>query len=387
MAIVNFNSISGVSTISATSSITVGDTVIKNTSISIGTTDTTGRNAGVGTATGTVIFNSSLDSYQGYFGNDLGWQTITSAFSATGGTLIEDGSYKYNVFTSPGSLIVAGSRDIEFLLVAGGGAMTSGYGSGGGAGGISHATAWTVSTGTYPIEVGSGGVSAGPPNTGPGAINAHGGNSTFNGVTSVGGGVGFHDALENPQPWTPQINGGSGGGTGDDNAGGAGTGTQPAQPTHGGLVTNYGRPGFAPESGNAPGSGNQNCGGGGAGQGGGPEGSPGPSVTGEQRTGGNGQAFPSFPAPVLAPAIPAPVRPTWTPAVGPTGLFGGGGGGAGNTPGPYAGGPGGGGAGTATAGSPGTPGVNYTGGGGGAVYTSGTGGSGGNGIFIIKYLT
>ena len=40
MAIVNHNSISGVSTVSANTSITVGNTVLHNTSIAIGTTDT-----------------------------------------------------------------------------------------------------------------------------------------------------------------------------------------------------------------------------------------------------------------------------------------------------------------------------------------------------------
>ena len=32
------------------------------------------------------------------------------------------------------------------------------------------------------------------------------------------------------------------------------------------------------------------------------------------------EAFPSFP-PVIEPGIPASVRPTWTPVVGPTGIF------------------------------------------------------------------
>ena len=41
-----------------------------------------------------------------------------------------------------------------------------------------------------------------------------------------------------------------------------------------------------------------------------------------------GRAFSRIPAPVIAPAIPAPVRPGWTPVVGPTGIFAGGGGGS-----------------------------------------------------------
>ena len=40
MAIVNFNSISGVSTISATTSITVGDVKLNAHSVAIGSTDT-----------------------------------------------------------------------------------------------------------------------------------------------------------------------------------------------------------------------------------------------------------------------------------------------------------------------------------------------------------
>lgn len=355
-------------------------------SVGLGTTSTTGRDAGISTATGTLIFNSTTESIEAYFGNVTGWQIVASSFSATGGTEIVSGVNQYHVFTSPGNFVVdAGTKDVEFLLVAGGASLSGVYGTGGGAGGISHGQNWPVSPGTYAVVIGAGGNRGGPANNLDNANAARGGDSTFDGVTSVGGGIGMHDAFETPQPWSPYVNGGCGGGSGDD-PGGAGTGTQPSQPTHNGLVTNYGFPGFKPESGNAPGSGNQNGGGGGAGGGGAPAGTPGPSVTTTQRTGGVGQPFPSFPAPVLAPAIPAPVRPSWTPAVGPTGLFGGGGGGAGNTPGPYAGGPGGGGAGTSVAGGNGTPGVDFTGGGGGAVYTNGTAGNGGDGICIIKYI-
>jgi len=372
--------------VSSGSSITVGDTFIKRGAVGLGTTTTAGRNAGVGTATGTLIYNSTNDTVECYFGNVFGWIPVKTAFSATGGTLLQDDLYKYHVFTAPGDFVVsAGSKNIEFLLVAGGAGMIGNYGSGGGAGGISHAQNWPVVVATYPVVVGPGG-SPNPSMSALAATTAHGSDSTFNGVTSVGGGIGMHDAFEGPQPYSPQINGGCGGGTGDDSSGGAGTGTQPAQPTHGGLVTNYGFPGFKPESGNTSGGNNKNSGGGGAGAGGAPAGTPGPTVTNTSRPGGSGQPFPGFPAPLLAPAIPAPVRPSWTPAVGPTGLFGGGGGGAGNTPGPYAGGPGGGGAGTSSAGASATSAVNFTGGGGGAVYTGGTAGSGGTGIFIIKYI-
>ena len=62
--------ISGIATITATGSITVGSGVtigtssisvgnnfIGNNKVSLGQTDTTGRNAGVGTAAGTLVYN------------------------------------------------------------------------------------------------------------------------------------------------------------------------------------------------------------------------------------------------------------------------------------------------------------------------------------------
>ena len=105
--------------------------------------------------------------------------------------------------------------------------------------------------------------------------------------------------------------------------------------------------------------------------------------------GGNGAAFPAFPAPVIEPAIPAPVRPTWTPAVGPTGLFGGGGAGGQNNTITSSGGPGGGGDSAPHPNAAAQSGVDYTGGGGGACYNSSPAnqipGAGGDGIVIIKY--
>ena len=88
MAIINFNSISGVSTISASTSITVGGSFIKANSIGIGTTSTSGRNAGVSTAQGTLIFNSDTGSVQVYNGN--AWRDVgKEAMNATGGYVNE----------------------------------------------------------------------------------------------------------------------------------------------------------------------------------------------------------------------------------------------------------------------------------------------------------
>ena len=46
--------------VTATSSIVVGNSFINATSIGIGTTTTAGRNAGVGTATGTLVYDADV---------------------------------------------------------------------------------------------------------------------------------------------------------------------------------------------------------------------------------------------------------------------------------------------------------------------------------------
>ena len=153
--------------------------------------------------------------------------------------------------------------------------------------------------------------------------------------------------------------------------------------------------------GNPSGSGGTGAGKGGGGAGGAGTNYPGPGGANAGTPGGVGRAFSSFPSPVLAPAIPTPFQPRWTPAIGPTGLFGGGGGGAAYYTYPGGtGGPGGGGAGGGLwPGGPvvGIPGVVYAGGGGGGTdYNSGgqsplnidsryRGGDGGDGIVIVKY--
>ena len=79
---------------------------------------------------------------------------------------------------------------------------------------------------------------------------------------------------------------------------------------------------------------------------------------------GAGLAVPAFPAPAIESAIPAPVRPSWTPSVVSSGLYGKGG---------YGVGP--------------IHGVDFTGGGGGGTYSrfGAYGTTGGDGIVIVKY--
>jgi hypothetical protein len=130
--------------------------------------------------------------------------------SATGGSILIEDNYKIHTFTSSGELTISGLgipayRSIDYLVVAGGG---GGGVSGGGAGGLRVGN--ISSTGTFTVTVGAGGVSGTQPNA-PGALRFgyRGGNSSISTVFEcVGGGGsgGYSNA--------PEINGGSGGGTG-----------------------------------------------------------------------------------------------------------------------------------------------------------------------------
>ena len=103
--------ISGIGTITATGSINVGNSFIKSTSIGIGTINTSGRNAGVSTAQGTLIFNTDTGSVQVY--NGTSWRDVgKEAMNATGGYVNEytDSTtgriYRAHIFTSSGFFTV-----------------------------------------------------------------------------------------------------------------------------------------------------------------------------------------------------------------------------------------------------------------------------------------
>jgi hypothetical protein len=305
-------------------------------------------------------------SYASIFKN-TGFFKSASGFSASGGTQVISGGYTYHVFTTSGALEVEGNGNAEVLIVAGGG---SGggiyYAGGGGAGGVIHGSTVALTAGSYSISIGSGGA------TPTGASQKYdGADTTFGTVTAIGGG-----------------SGGSYSSTGSGNAGGSSGGNSGYIGAPSTAKTPQPVPGDYTAYGNNGGYGFPYGGGGGGGAGG--VGSNSNSSTGAP--GGNGQPFPGFPAPAIAPAIPAPVRSDWTTAVGPTGLFGGGGGGANyyTTAGRSTGGPGGGGKGQGTYPNPSLnaePGIEYTGGGGGGSnYNPGDGG-GGDGIVIVKYAT
>jgi hypothetical protein len=114
---------------------------------------------------------------------------------ATGGVITEVGEWRVHRFNSSGTFAITSTADtslleVEYLIVAGGGGGGADMGGGGGGGGL--LTGLTVLTqGSYSVEVGAGGAGA-PAATGghPTVRGTNGGNSTFNGLTSVGGGWG-----------------------------------------------------------------------------------------------------------------------------------------------------------------------------------------------------
>ena len=150
--------------------ITVGDTFLKERSIGIGTTTTAGRNAGVGTDSGTIIYNSDVKQLQVYNGS-TGWFNLGGGYvEASGGTVSEyqDGSvfYRAHKFANSGQFSVHNAPEnakIDYLLIGGGGSGGTGgpggrSGGGGGAGLLRYQTNQSISEGSYNITIGAGGV-------------------------------------------------------------------------------------------------------------------------------------------------------------------------------------------------------------------------------------
>jgi hypothetical protein len=69
--------VSGITT--ATGGINVGDSFIRSNQIGLGSTTTTGRNAGVGTATGTLVYNSTNSNIETY--NGLNWFGLNGGYA------------------------------------------------------------------------------------------------------------------------------------------------------------------------------------------------------------------------------------------------------------------------------------------------------------------
>lgn len=293
-------------TVGTAASVTVGQSFIANGYAGIGTQSTTTRNAGVGTATGTLIYNTTTKQIEVWDGAE--WVGgLKSPLEVTGGTkdTASRTDYVIHTFTGSETLTLAngpgGPYTFEYLLSAGGGG--GGGGSppahevgGGGAGGLVTSNSWDVSNGSYSVEVGSGGAKG---TGGSGTDGSHGTVSRLDTIYASGGGGGGA-ARRSGRP------GGSGGG-GSGIGGGPGTGNQwsPDAPGFPGPAPGQGNNGG--RNSNSPGS----HGGGGGGAGGaGSNAGPGPgnggpavssSITGSSVNysggGGGGNGGSSSPSP------------------------------------------------------------------------------------------
>jgi len=342
--------------------ITVGNSFIKSGAVGLGTTDTTGRNAGVSTATGTLIYNSTTTSVEVWNGSS--WDTLSNLpFTASSPTVTADTSTRPGwavfSFTSPGSLIVStGTVNAEYLVIAGGGGGGGGSANAGGAGaggyrlgassgtsgrGSSAESLLTLSPGTYTIQVGGGGA------PGPTSAPKNGGQGTpsfitnpgITSITSIGGGFG------GGYPANGGPGGCGGGGSQNQPTQDRGAGT-PGQGYDGGLDTTVSGSESGGGGGGAGGQGQDTiapytgAGGGGGAGGIGVE----SSITGSPVKRGGGGTGGSHSPPGAGPN-PVPGGPwgggdgAWgaTPATNGTANTGGGGGGGGD--GPRAGGSGG----------------------------------------------
>ena len=307
--------------------------------------------------------------------------------TASGGTITDEGGYRYHKFTSPGTFVVTSNAGRVDVMMVGGGAG-GGYDKGGGGGGGAivcnltpigdgpESEGFAISSpGTFPVTIGDGGSGS----TAGGSRGGTGGTTTFAApwlpVTNAGGGGG--GGSDNP-PMAPGADGptygGSGGGGKTSNPGGA-AGTYPTLPDPG-KMSSF-QSGGMYESPSYP---NQGGGGGGAG-------GSGPIHSGGTKYGRAGKKIPWIP--VNFGFANNPGDPT-------AGYFAGGGpGGGGNSPVATTGSIAGSGHGGYTSGNPNNPGnaasaaqANSGSGGGGGDAGAGprNGGAGGSGILIIRYV-
>lgn len=263
--------------------------------------------------------------------------SVSGSVPGTGGTISTSGPWTIHTFTSNGTFNPGPcATQVEYLIVAGGGGGGDGNAGGGagGAGGFVEGVV-SVTNQNYSIVVGSGGAGSNCTD----CFGNPGQNSSFAGITAVGGGRGGGYQSR------PGGNGGSGGGASGPSGSGANSGGSSNQTSPAGG-TGYGNSGAAYTSGS---------GGGGGGAGG----------AATNWDGGPGRVS----------------------TITGSSVYYAGGGGGGDYQGPVGqGGIGGGGDGGTYPGSPrdGANGLPNTGGGGGGA-ADGLGGDGGSGIVIIRY--
>jgi len=181
-------------------------------------------------ADGMIRKNSSTGYLEYYNTGTSSWLAI-GAIAATGGTVTTSGSYTYHAFTSSGTLQVFAGGTIDTLMAGGGGGGGKRHGGGGGAGGLVVKLNQAIVNGNYTVTIGAGGDGS-TSGASVGTGGSKGGDTTFNGWTAIGGGVGYSDGAFSPDP---SYDGGSGGGCEHNRPGlnAAGNAQQPGSATGG----------------------------------------------------------------------------------------------------------------------------------------------------------
>ena len=209
---------SGIATFSQVKSLN-GTVSLNKHSVGVGTTTTAGRNAGVGTASGTLVYNPEAEQLQVYTGTS--WVAVYEPpFEASGGTkdTSSRSGYAVHTFTSPGTFTLNQDKACEVLVIGGGGGGGNG---GGGAGALYFNNNQTLSStpGSFVVTIGGGGSgstaqgstgnasSIGP--TSAAAGGGGGGPSHHAGKTGGSGGGGKRDS--NGTPYRGPASGASGG--------------------------------------------------------------------------------------------------------------------------------------------------------------------------------
>ena len=270
------DSVTANDTVTASNSITVGDTFLKPQSVGLGSVTTAGRNTGIGTALGTLVYNAQTGQVEGY--GPVGWVSLGSlldeGMTATGGVIsdYQEGNkiYRSHTFASSGYFDVTKlssrySNSIDLMMVGGGGAGAGsvyglGGGGGGGAGGLKYIQGVLVAESPYSIVIGAGGARRTAPANG-----SDGGTTSAFGNSVGGGGGGGRGSEPSASVGNPGVNGGSGGGGGyrgyTNNANGGGS------PGNGGGTNNSVSPtnGWGNDGGGVAAPSASGAGGGGAG--------------------------------------------------------------------------------------------------------------------------
>jgi hypothetical protein len=167
-----------------------------------------------------------------------------------GGEIVFDrGGYRIHIFKASGIFTSYGVTTADVLLVAGGGGGGNDNAGGGGAGGLIFRPGMTISNGEKAVVIGQGGLGS-PTQT---VLATDGSNSTFNGLTALGGGNGAIGYAHST--YGVAGTGGSGGGGQGEWSGGY-SGANGLQPSQSGDSGTYGY-------GNRGGNGNSGGGGGG----------------------------------------------------------------------------------------------------------------------------